>query len=60
MNSANKLRKIFSQPLRLISILNIINSLVVIPYSLFNAKMLSEIVSAAINGYNNHNYRLSR
>lgn len=50
MNSANKLRKIFSQPLRLISILNIINSLVVIPYSLFNAKMLSEIVSAAING----------
>lgn len=60
MNSAKKLRKIFSQPLRLISILNIINSLVVIPYSLFNAKMLSEIVSAAINGYNNHNYRLSR
>lgn len=50
MNSTNKLRKFFSQPLRLISILNIINSLVVIPYSLFNAKMLAEIVFAAING----------
>ena len=49
-NSTNKLRKFFSQPLNLISILNTINSLAVIPYGLLNAKMLSEIVSAAING----------
>ena len=49
-NSTNKLRKFFSQPLKLISILNTINSLAAIPYGLLNAKMLSEIVSAAING----------
>lgn len=30
--------------------MNIINSLVSVPYRLLNAKMLSEIVSAAING----------
>lgn len=49
-NTFNKTQKIFSQPLRTISILNIINSLVVIPFSLFKAKMLSEIIFAAING----------
>lgn len=50
LNRTYKLRKIFSKPLRLVSILTWLSNIVTIPYGLINAGLLSEMISAAIGG----------
>ncbi len=50
MNLSVNLRKVFSKPLRLPGILAWFNSALTIPYALVNARLLSKIISAAING----------
>lgn len=50
MNHPAKLRKIFSKPLRFVSVLTWLNSIADIPYGLINARLLSEIISTAIRG----------
>ena len=50
MNKTNKIRRIFAIPLRTVCFLNWLKSIVVIPYGIIYAKLISEMVSAAISG----------
>ena len=50
MNKTNKIRRLFATPLRIVCFLNWLKSIVVIPYGIIYAKLISEMVSAAISG----------
>jgi len=50
MNRPSKLRKIFSKPLRFVSLLTWFDNIAAIPYGLINARLFSKIISAAIGG----------
>lgn len=50
MNRTNKIRRLFATPLRIVCFLNWLKSIVVIPYGIIYAKLISEMVSAAISG----------
>ncbi len=59
MNRTNKLRRLFAIPLRTVCFLNWLKSIVVLPYGIIYAKLISEMVSAAISGEVNNVLKLS-
>lgn len=50
MKHPDKMRKEFYMPLRSVGILTWLNAILIIPYEVINAKLLSNIINEAING----------